>query len=385
MVDEVGAGAPDPEEVEPEEFDPDIEDTPVEEPAGPDQEGPVRFVLSSYGWDSDVEGLVKRMNRGDIYVPGYQRGFVWTGPEKSRFIESLILGLPVPNVFLAREAESQRLNIVDGQQRLRTLQQYLAGGFALSGKDIQPDLVGCYFSREVAKSKKSKILKDGDNRTLSDALVHSVVIKPDPADDDDQKGHEYNRAVIQIFRRLNTSGKPLQAQEIRASIFHGPFNDMLLEMNANADWRALWGPVHSRLRDVETILRYVALLTTSANYRSPMPKFLDDFMENNRLLAEAASAQIKERFADLTHLLLEQIGVDAFKQKGTFVLSRFDAVAVGLATALDGGADLGAGALKEKWDRLMNDEGYQWATLEFVNDTDRVKLRLERAIEIFGG
>ena len=86
----------------------DPEDTIIEgddeQTAEDEIKGPERFDISSYGWDVDVEGLVKRMNREDIYVPGFQRGFVWSGPEKSRFIESLILGLPVPTLFLARDS-----------------------------------------------------------------------------------------------------------------------------------------------------------------------------------------------------------------------------------------------------------------------------------------
>ena len=94
----------------------DFDDEEVDEESEELPEPPKRYNVSSYGWDSDVEGLVKRLKRGDIYIPGFQRGFVWNGPEKSRFIESLILGLPVPNVFLAQDAKSKSLNIVDGQQ-----------------------------------------------------------------------------------------------------------------------------------------------------------------------------------------------------------------------------------------------------------------------------
>lgn len=86
------------------------------------------------------------MDRSDIYVPGFQRGFVWTRAEKSRFIESLILGLPVPTLFLARDAEPSRLNIIDGQQRLKTLQSYLSGEFSLAGKEIPDDLKGRFHS-----------------------------------------------------------------------------------------------------------------------------------------------------------------------------------------------------------------------------------------------
>ncbi len=79
------------DEVE-EELEPEEPDTALADDPDPQPKPPKRYNVSSYGWDSDVEGLVKRLKRGDIFIRGFQRGFVWTGPEKSRFIESLILG-----------------------------------------------------------------------------------------------------------------------------------------------------------------------------------------------------------------------------------------------------------------------------------------------------
>ena len=105
--------------------DTEVEDVHDEDAALPSS----RYNVSSYGWDSDVEGLVKRLKRGNIFIPGFQRGLVWSRSEKSRFIESLILGLPVPNVFLAQDAKTKNLNIVDGQQRLMSLQNFLEGRF----------------------------------------------------------------------------------------------------------------------------------------------------------------------------------------------------------------------------------------------------------------
>ncbi|MFC7380089.1 DUF262 domain-containing protein [Brevundimonas sp. GCM10030266] len=360
-------------------------DVEVEEEGEREAPEPVRFNVSSYGWDSDVEGLVKRLDRNDVYTPGFQRGFVWSNPEKSRFIESLILGLPVPTIFLAQDGDSKRLNIVDGQQRLRTLQQYLGGGFALSGKDIQPDLAGRYYSSEVARSSRSKVLVDADARQLADSIIHAVVIKPDPGDNDATRGHEYNRAIIQIFQRLNTSGRPLQHQEIRASIFHGPFDDMLREMNGGENWRALFGPVHSRMKDMEAILRFVALLEEGDDYRGPMPRFLDDFMETNREVGAERSAELTALFQAAIALCREARGDNAFKRAGTFLLSHFDAVMAGVSRAIRSGAALDAAIVEERWSVLDSDAEFQWATSEFVNDTLRVKKRLERATAIFAG
>ncbi|MFV1681972.1 DUF262 domain-containing protein [Phaeobacter sp. JH20_14] len=381
MVDEENADVA--EEIE-EEGTVGDDDTEISDGTEANDEPPNRYNVSSYGWDSDVEGLVKRLKRGDIYVPGFQRGFVWSGPEKSRFIESLILGLPVPNVFLAQDAKTRSLNIVDGQQRLRSLWDYLEGRFYLTGQDIQEELKGCYFSREVAKAKSSKVLSDNDARALSDAVLHSIVIKPDPSYDDPELGHEYNQAVIQIFKRLNTSGKPLQAHEIRASIFYGPLDNMLRELNENAHWRELFGKTHSRLKDMELILRFIALREKHEDYRSPMPKFLDTFMEDNRDIAEAQVDELKTAFEACVKLVKETIGKEGLRSGNTLTVSRFDAVMTGFDAYLTKFPEPDKAEVLKRLAQLEGDEEYQWSIDEFVNDTDRVKKRVSRAKDIFG-
>lgn len=90
---------------------------------------PVRYEISSYGIDFDVKGLVERLRQDKVFVPEFQRSFVWRLPDSSRFIESLLLGLPVPGIFLAKDPESQKLFVIDGQQRLRSLQYFYEGVF----------------------------------------------------------------------------------------------------------------------------------------------------------------------------------------------------------------------------------------------------------------
>lgn len=367
---------------------PEIEDTAVEvesedERDAHDLDPSVRYNITTYGWDSDVEGLVKRLGRGDIYIPKFQRGFVWTGPERSRFVESLILGLPVPTIFLAQDAESKRLNIVDGQQRLRTLEGFLTGAFALGGKEIQDDLRGRYYSREVAKAKRSKVLDESDARTLGDAVIHAIVIKPDPVDNSETYGPEYNKAVIQIFKRLNTSGKPLQQQEVRSSIFHGPLNETLLNLNQDANWRALFGAVHSRMKDVECILRVCALVTKHSDYSSPMPSFLDDFMNEYRDESQEKLDLFATTFKSLTKTMVEAVGDGALKNKSTFLVSRLDAVAVGFFTATEHGRAFDNLTFRARWDELLLDDDYNWSIEEFVNDKDRMVKRIAAAVQIF--
>ena len=360
----------------------DEEDTLVEEGESRDEPIITRFDVSSYGWDTDVEGLVKRVERGDIHRPGFQRKYVWKNPEKSRFIESLIIGLPVPSIFLAKDSDSNKLNIVDGQQRLLCLHEYLMGKFYLRGKNIQPELVGCYFDNEVAP-KKRKYLSESDRRALADSVLHSIVIKPDAEHDDPKYGREYNKAVIQLFSRLNTTGKPLSPQEVRSSIFHGGLNKLLYLLNGNENWRLFFGPEHSRLRDMEIILRFFALNDSWETYKSPMPKFLNNYMENMRHADEATIDGMQNAFLTVMKLLHDGLGVAAFKRKSTFLLSEFDAIAVGASISLNNGANLNAGNLKNKVDELIKDKKYIWAIDEFVNDQDRITARIRRAIHYF--
>lgn len=361
-----------------------IVDTDVLDAAEQEDAPPNRYNVSSYGWDSDVEGLVKRLNRGDIFVPGFQRGFVWNRAEKSRFIESLILGLPVPNIFLAQDSKTKSLNIVDGQQRLLSLRDFLVGSFYLSGSEIQEDLRGCYFSKEVAKAKGSKTLEDADARSLMDAVLHSIVIKPDPTHDDPDRGHEYNQAIIQIFKRLNTSGKPLQAQEIRASIFYGPLDSSIRTLNDNDDWRELFGKKHSRLKDMEMILRFIALRENHELYKSPMPRFLNEFMEENRESTPEKIEEIENAFKNVVNIINKTIGFDGLRSGKTLTVSRFDAIMAGYDTYLKTHTEASEKEIAKRLETLEKDKDYLWSIDEFVNDTDRVRKRIERAQAIFG-
>lgn len=89
----------------------------------------IEYAMTSYGANYDVEGLVKRLERENIAIPDFQRDFVWSQVEASRFVESLLLGLPVPGVFLAREPQTEQLLVIDGQQRLKSLQFFYKGIF----------------------------------------------------------------------------------------------------------------------------------------------------------------------------------------------------------------------------------------------------------------
>jgi Protein of unknown function DUF262 len=92
-----------------------------------DEVVPFKYSITSYGADYPVDGLVKRISAQDIIIPRFQRGYAWSHKEASRFVESLLLGLPVPSICLSKETETQKLLVIDGQQRLQTLRYFYEG------------------------------------------------------------------------------------------------------------------------------------------------------------------------------------------------------------------------------------------------------------------
>src|SRR5690606_22344893 len=101
----------------------------VEDESLQDETPTASFAITSYGADYTVDTIVNRLKSESFFVPKFQRRFVWSLKHASRFIESLLMGLPVPGIFLYREAQTNRHLVVDGQQRLRTLQYFYDGNF----------------------------------------------------------------------------------------------------------------------------------------------------------------------------------------------------------------------------------------------------------------
>src|SRR5688572_4513142 len=164
---------------------------------------PFKYSITSYGADYPVDGLVKRISSGDIIIPRFQRGYVWSLKEASRFVESLLLGLPVPSIFLSKESDTQKLLVIDGQQRLQTLRYFYDGIWLPTRKEFALKGVPSKFEGTTYKG-----LAEDDRRRLNDSIIHAIVVKQDEPSDD-------SSSIYHIFERLNTSGVSLTAQEIR--------------------------------------------------------------------------------------------------------------------------------------------------------------------------
>ena len=322
-----------------------------------------QYSITSYGIDYDVEGLVRRLNKEDIVIPKFQRDFVWNQAISSRFIESLLLGLPVPGIFLYR-MDDDRYQVIDGQRRVRSLQSYYEGSF--QGKPFK--LVRLDNTSKFQGLTYEEL--DGiDRRRLDNSIIHATVIKQEKPDDN-------GSSKFSIFERLNTNAKPLSAQEIRAAIYLGEFNNLLVELNANKSWRSLFGKKHSRKRDEELILRFLALFFCTDSYSSPMKKFLNNFMSGNRHLKRYPADQIRRMFEDTVDTILQKIGERAFIPTRAVNAALCDSLMIGIARRLESGPILSD--LHSSYSELRNSDEY----IDLISDTTSAPERLRRRVKL---
>lgn len=353
-----------------EELDIKIEDNIDDDPG---EDIPIKYSITSYGADYPIDGLVKRINNQSIYVPTFQRGYVWKIREASRFIESLLLGLPVPGIFLAREQETQKLLVIDGQQRLRTIQYFYNGIFEPAKKEFSLEGISSQYQGITYKS-----LTEEDRRRLDDSIMPATIVKQDEPSDDES-------SIYHIFERLNTGGVKLQPQEIRACIYHGEFNELLGKLNNNQSWRNIYGLIDSRMKDQELILRFLALYFDGEKYKKPLKGFLNQFMGNNRHLKTHTDEQITNIFSKTTEIAYQCLGEKAFKPKKQLNAAVFDSVMVGLAHRLNKGLINNTESVKLSYGSLLEDKSFLDVTVNTARTTEGagIESRLNKAIDAF--
>lgn len=334
------------------------------------------FDVLSYGADFDVDGLVKRLTNEDILVPSFQRTYVWNQVEASRFIESLLLGLPVPGIFLAKEQKTNKLLVIDGQQRLKTLSFFYKGYF--NPKPHQKSKRVFKLKNVVKRFEELTYseLKQSDRRKLDNSLIHATIINQEVT-------HGYDPSTYQVFERLNTGGRKLTAQEIRVTVYHGPYIDLLKELNNFEYWRNIFGKVNDRLKDQEFILRFLAMYFNWSNYEKPMKEFLNSFVNNNRFASKRLLNTHQKIFQDTIQIICESLGDSSFRMKKGIIAAIFDAVMVGVANRLGKNKTVDIKMVKTQYNKLLQHKGFLDAINQHTSDEDKVFTRIEVAIDYF--
>lgn len=336
----------------------------------------VSYDVTSYGSDPDVEGLTRRLERNEIIIPPFQRDYVWSQAEASRFIESLLLGLPVPGVFFATDPETNKLLVIDGQQRLKTLMFFRDGFFNPKASARRHRVFTLQKVQKRFEGKDYASLDERDRIRLDSAVIHATIVKQNSPPDDDT-------SVYHIFARLNSGGRRLAEQEIRVALYHGNLMNMLRDVNEYEPWRRIFGRPHSRLKDQELILRFLALHRDPERYARPMAEFLSMFAGRNRNPDEAVLQQMKDQFMSCADLFWSSVGQGVFRPVRALNAAVFDSCMVGLARRLETGGPPSPEAVKAAYEELLRDAEYLEVTSRSTADEAFVRKRLEKSRTIF--
>lgn len=335
--------------------------------------------LTYFGTEFDIHGLVRRFNAEAIIVPafdpqvalpdpqaqGFQRRRVWSKNQMDRFIESLLLGFPVPGIFLVEQPGKKYL-VLDGQQRLTTLASFYANQFKLS--NVDKDFQTLSYSG----------LTDEQRRTLDDTFIQAVIIRaPESVD-------EYE-SVYQIFERLNSGGTNLQPHEIRVALYGGPTVDAIRLLNDDADWRILYGAKNARLKDQELILRVLALSESSGSYSAPLKTFLNDFLGEHRRGDRLDLDSLSDRFRKSATILNQALGRRAFRLGRQVNAAILESVFVGVMARLTqpGWERISKETWTAAYASLVEDDAYLQAVTKATANEESVATRLRLAREKF--
>ncbi len=253
--------------------------------------------------DVEIASLLGKFQRGRLNVqPEYQRQFVWDKVKSSRLVESALLDIPLPVVYLSEEKDGKE-NVIDGQQRLTSFFSFINGklpdgsDFKLTGLNVFGELNG----------KKYSELSDELQDKISYYKLRTIKFKKE-SDNDLQ---------FEIFARLNTGSVPLNDQELRNCVFRGKFNKVLKELAEDPDFQYLLGLTvpDKRMKDREFVLRFASFhFNTYLNYKAPIKNFLNHTMEKYQDISNAEELNLRAAFKNTVQIIKSLLDKNAFKR-----------------------------------------------------------------------
>lgn len=333
----------------------------------------VEFDISVSPSDPTLELLAQKLSNKDIIIPFYQRKYVWKIEQASRLIESFLMGLPVPQVFLYVNNEDQ-LEVIDGQQRMMSVKYFFEGYFG------EEDSKG---SRQIFKlkglSERSEYngktfeqLAQKDQRKLKNSTLRAINIKQ-------IKPHEANDSVFHIFERLNTGGTSLKPQEIRNAVYRGEIVKKLKELNLIKEWQKILGlsKPDKNQKDVELVLRLFSLFKNWESYQKPMISFLNRSMKENSDFTSARAQEFMAEFDRVVKFIASSLE-KPFRPKGPLNSAALEAVMIALLESNVQDKD----RFKQNYERLMQDEQFVSKIRGGTTDQKVLMERIKKAKEL---
>ena len=278
----------------------------------------IEFYLTEYS----VELLASKMRSGEFVIPGYQREDTWEAARKSRFIESLLMGLPIPFLFFWESPGTGKLEIVDGSQRLRTIEQFILGDFVVGELETLSGLEGLRF-RDLPESRQRKV----KNRSIRGIVLNE---------------HADEQARFDLFERINTGSKIAKQAEVRRGALVGPFLDLVVALAEDPKFKKL-APVPEKDRKLrereELVTRFFAYGDGLDDYNDRVGDFLfayakkmNDHFQKNPADTESYRARFLNTMAFVA--LAFPFGFRRARKGMATPRARFEAIAIGSYLAL---------------------------------------------------
>jgi uncharacterized protein with ParB-like and HNH nuclease domain len=301
-----------------------------------------------------IDYIVQQFNDDELYIPNYQRPFVWRDRQKMRFIESVILGVPISAMLFA--ADDGRLAIIDGGQRIQTLEAFLNDDLRLSELEKLPSLNGFTFS-DLPTSQQRKFV----NR-----MLRVVVFEATTTD----------QTLLDIFERINTSGVKARSSEIRRGTYKGHFMDFVSECAEDGLFVKLCpmsDTMWHRQEVEELVVRFFAYSDRYKSVRHDVDKFLDKYVQEHQDTFD--KERFKSEFDNMLNFVNRFIpnGFAKSKEAKTIPRVRFEAIAVGVNLALRKKPDL----IPTTVDWLKSEEFKYHTTTHANNSGQRLRARIE--------
>lgn len=342
-----------------------------------------RNSLSTDRLDMSFGEIISMYEREEIIIdPDFQRLFRWSNYQQTRFIESLLLGIPIPPIFVAEDANG-KWELVDGLQRISTIFSFF--GILNKPSNKENDIRELWTEKNNWNFCKGDLIQDLEGYNAQNLpLKFQLNIKRAVCRIEIIKWNSKIDMRYELFNRLNTGGSSLTEQEIRNCIFRGisnEFNKFLKKIAEDLDFVTIISPTERQIEELylqELVLRFVSLYNSGGRVNEilsqHMTKYMHDVIKNNSF-DFSIEALIKR-----TINVLKPLGKNIFRyENGVFSTSLFDAITIGIASNIDYFENEDVNSLNIKIEELKNDEEFKRYTGSASNSALRVNNRIQIA------
>lgn len=305
--------------------------------------------------DFTIELLITKFEKKDFFIPPYQRDFVWQPKNKTLFLESVFLGLPIPFMFFA-DCDNGKQEVIDGAQRMQTLVEFYNNKLQLGGLKKLTKLNGFYF----------KDLSDTQQRKFLNKALRIIILEEDTP----------TAARQDLFYRINTTGIRANDSEVRRGSYPGPFTDFIEKCSKDETFISLCPMCDNRVKRherFEFVLRFFAYLNNYENFGHTVNEFLDEYLIKH--LTDFDETVFYADFQNMVSFVKENFpyGFAKTEKAKATPRVRFEAISVGVALALREKPDLKI----KNIDWINSDEFKEYTTSDASNNEGKLKLRVE--------